>query len=462
MKDSIIDCSFSEEKWARKMKSLLNKQNCQEFENSISVFQVSKPVKSIKPEAYTPHFIALGPYHNFHPYLYKFQKFKLYQAQIIHQEFNLPDFIILSQQIETKVVDIKSYYNDHLEITDETLSWMMVIDGLFLLRLIYKAESESDFFDESGRKFSMDSILKDVTMIENQIPFFVLEHLVARHHSNSPSIIIKPLLVMSIKICSRTSPISLHGKFLKHDFIYPFHLLDLMYNLVLFGGIPPGLEDEFHHSGGSIWDKIFRLLGTIPASEEEKDLIPDASQLSGVKVNFIGGIGIKFISFRQADASLHLPILTLNSYSDVVIRNLIAYEAVTKPESQDFARYIEIMAAMIRSLEDVELLRSKGILKHEGDCGEIVKLFKAISLSCAGKSELLDEVIKEINQYYDSNWRIKLKRVLKKYVYSSWKMFTVFATMWLLLLTTIQTFCSVYSCPGLVNTRFDFHLFTTR
>ncbi|KDP44461.1 hypothetical protein JCGZ_16294 [Jatropha curcas] len=183
-------------------------------------------------------------------------------------------------------------------------------------------------------------------------------------------------------------------------------------------------------------------------ADEKADLTLTAPELSSVKIKFFHiFLGINHIYFDPKDASLHLPVLTLNVNSEVIIRNLLAYEAMVMPETRNFARYIELMATMIHTTEDVELLKNERFVIYEGDSVEVVKLFDGIrnSIVSEGESEL-DCVIKEINKYYRNNWKIKLKKLMKRYVYSSLKILTVVATILLLLPMALQTFCSIYSC----------------
>ena len=47
----------------------------------VSVFNVPKQLRVHKPEAYTPQFIALGPYHHWRPELYEMERYKLAAAK---------------------------------------------------------------------------------------------------------------------------------------------------------------------------------------------------------------------------------------------------------------------------------------------------------------------------------------------------------------------------------------------
>lgn len=130
----------------------------------------------------------------------------------------------------------------------------------------------------------------------------------------------------------------------------------------------------------------------------------------------------------------------------------MAYETMAKSESLNFKRYTELKSAIVDTSEDVELLRRAKVLESEliSD-GEIVEIFNGMTKSMESKDRVIDEAINEVNKYYNNTEKVKAYRLMKKYIYSSWKIFTVFASMLLLLLMGMQTFCDVYSCPSLFS-----------
>ncbi|EEF43576.1 hypothetical protein RCOM_0810710 [Ricinus communis] len=204
-----------------------------------------------------------------------------------------------------------------------------------------------EFADSLGRKVPNDAILKDVLMIENQIPFLVLKHLLTEKLSKT-------------KFCSTR-----------------------------FGNIV----------------------------------------------------------FVKQDATLRLAVLTLNVNSEVIIRNLMLYETILVPGTPDFALYNELMAAMIHTVDDVELLNNKKILMHDGDNDEVVKFFSGIKSCIPSEGEsAFDCSIKDLSEYYGNQWKIRSRKLMEKYVQSSWKVLTVLAIILLLLFIALQTFCSIYNC----------------
>jgi hypothetical protein len=97
---------------------------------------------------------------------------------------------------------------------------------------------------------------------------------------------------------------------------------------------------------------------------------------------------------------------------------------------------------------DVALLRQRGVvLNRMKSDGEVTKLWNGMSKSTRlTKVRAVDMAVEEMNRYYNGRWRVKTKRFLRKYVFNSWQLLTFLAAIMMLMLTTLQAFCSVYTC----------------
>ena len=110
------------------------------------------------------------------------------------------------------------------------------------------------------------------------------------------------------------------------------------------------------------------------------------------------------IKFDEKMATLYLPNVKLDSNTEVILRNLVAFEASAAPGAMVFTRYTDLMNRMINAEEDVKLLRQSGIIcNHLENHGEVASLWnsmgKCVKLT---KVRYLDNVIKDVNGYSDS------------------------------------------------------------
>jgi hypothetical protein len=181
----------------------------------------------------------------------------------------------------------------------------------------------------------------------------------------------------------------------------------------------------------------------------EEIMVPSVSELvnAGVQVAATTG-GLSTICFDCKTATLHLPVVTVDSNTEVMVRNLVAYESSAASGPLVLTRYTELMNGIIDGDGDVALLRQRGVLlnRMKSD-GEVTKLWNGMSRSTRlTKVPAVDRAVEEMNRYYNGRWRVKTKRFMRKYVFSSWQLLTLLAAVMMLMLTTLQAFCSVYTC----------------
>ncbi|KAM7489561.1 hypothetical protein LguiB_027045 [Lonicera macranthoides] len=179
----------------------------------------------------------------------------------------------------------------------------------------------------------------------------------------------------------------------------------------------------------------------------EEISIPSVTELSKAGVCFLPANGdISTISFEPKKCAMYLPLISLDLNSEVVLRNLVAYEACYASGPLVFSRYTELMNGIIDTSEDAELLREKGIISnHLKSDEEVANLWngmnKCIRLT---KVPCLDKVIEDVNKYYNGRWHVKIKKFMKYYVYGSWQFLTLLAAVFRSL--GIDNFASVLLC----------------
>ncbi|GJY38354.1 zinc finger BED domain-containing protein RICESLEEPER 2 [Tanacetum coccineum] len=104
-------------------------------------------------------------------------------------------------------------------------------------------------------------------------------------------------------------------------------------------------------------------------------------ELINVEFKVVEG-GISSIEFNKEHLIFYLPAITVNENTEVILRNLVAYET-TRMKSCDtiqFAEYVDLMCGIIDKPRDVELLRKRNIVEVQNDIDdeEIANLFNGI------------------------------------------------------------------------------------
>ncbi|KAE8056329.1 hypothetical protein FH972_013110 [Carpinus fangiana] len=160
----------------------------------------------------------------------------------------------------------------------------------------------------------------------------------------------------------------------------------------------------------------------------EEIAIPSVTQLHKVGVKFCPAKGgIESINFNKSSGKFYLPVIHLDDNSEVVIRNLMAYEACIASEMMVFTLYTEMMNGIIDNEEDVGILREAGIIVNRlKSDGEVATLWNGISL---------------------------MNVTMKKYAFASWPCLTFLAANILILMSTLQAACSVYNCSKIFKAR---------
>ncbi|XP_034704119.1 putative UPF0481 protein At3g02645 [Vitis riparia] len=114
------------------------------------------------------------------------ERYKLAAAKRTQKNLQRVKFESLVDQLTKHEPRIRACYHKFLEFNGDTLAWMMAIDASFLLeflqvyaikagRVLTRVSSRmSHLVDYAGTKSAHNAILRDMVMLENQIPLFVL------------------------------------------------------------------------------------------------------------------------------------------------------------------------------------------------------------------------------------------------------------------------------------------------
>ncbi|KAJ8617644.1 hypothetical protein MRB53_013830 [Persea americana] len=531
---------FNELQWVIQIRKTLNDDEDLEDETSIPfIFNVPKILMLSKPEAYIPQLVAIGPYHHWRPELYEMERYKLAAAKRTHKRLHSVKF----QQVVDNLVKhdprIRSYYHHYLHFNGETLAWMMAVDASFLLEFLQifslkegKVLSEgssrtSQLVEYAGRKSVQNAILRDILMLENQIPLFILKKILELQSSSSEEGN-ELLFMILMNFIKEISPFKMTPNFPHIQVMDHAHLLELLYHLL----VPKSEEDEILENEDQVetvaptekadanlsplrqllnvlrmmlsslkwrplsyvkqtltsrpvmlvvklpWTMIRKMPGLSIVIQPinyffnmdthksdgdnsnensnrppliEEITIPSVSELFNAGVKFASTKGdISTVAFDPKTVTFYLPVVSLDVNTETILRNLVAFEASATRGPLVFTRYTELMNGIIDTEADAKFLRNKGIVINclKTDV-EVASLWNGMSKSVRlTKVSFLDKIIEDVNRYYGSIWKVKLSKFMKIYVFASWKVLTFLAAISMLLLTTLQAFCSIYSCSS--------------
>jgi len=187
-----VEVKIPENCWVIKIKECLDELQQQEMEQEFcaSVFNVRKELLALKPEAYIPESVSIGPYHHWRSELLDMERYKLAAAGRFQKRIKQGNFEpVVVEEFKKNDGRIRSCYHKFIDYTEEKLAWIMALDAAFLLECLQfyarHAEQSSDadvkqmgrVLHHSGTSAAHNSVLRDLMMLENQLPLFLLQKL---------------------------------------------------------------------------------------------------------------------------------------------------------------------------------------------------------------------------------------------------------------------------------------------
>ncbi|XP_076918015.1 putative UPF0481 protein At3g02645 [Bidens hawaiensis] len=361
-------------------------------ENPVCVFNIPKSITVFKPEAYLPHMIALGPYHHMVPHLYHMERYKISCAKSFFDGQGKTKFReILIKKLKELDHVVRGCYHSYLDLDDNTLSWIVAIDGLFLINLL------QEHFDLVGNRKNNENGFIRTDVDESE------------------------LVLMMERFCRANSPLLMSSMASSsYNETSHLHLLDLMYHLIV-NGFPEterssqegessesrnssqdleDIEEDMNSACDNIgeitklamkfgigrkilkpvqviqdipWDKILTISGLKAVKDRDNNEGPVVEEIkipSVYSLHYYAGItfkptseGIRGIKFVEEEATLYLPVITLDLNSEVIIRNLVAYETTMNYSNSgpSLSQFIDLLSGIIDSAEEAK--RKKGLLK---------------------------------------------------------------------------------------------------
>ncbi|KAI3510978.1 hypothetical protein L1887_18119 [Cichorium endivia] len=440
--------NFGDKQWVDHISRTLKQQlGIKDIMPPVSIFQIPKPLKDEKLEAYVPQRIGIGPNHHFQPELYqKMEQNKLtavkrvlmpYQVQIFEDQ--------VVENVKEIIPIICACYDLQLDADDNTLSWLFTIDALFLI-------DQLGLY--SDHLLAIDA--KDLIMLENQIPLIVLKKIQTALSGGNAEAQEDYMETRFELFCKSHSPFNLSEE--KIDFSRVNHLLDYMYHSIMNNETSISTEVYFTKPGSGPSEKqdepellemLVQLLEQIPVAKPfipiiesfkksflesiekrataEEIKVPSVSELrdiAGVEFHLSpSNNGIRNIKFEQEkERCCYLPVITLNIDSEVILRNLVAYEQLLAKNSfttgygLELTEYVDFMCGIIDSAKDVRLLREEKIIVGDLRDEEIVKLFNGMGRSQGTMSVVseLRKTVYKLNKVYESMPRVWVQRTAEK------------------------------------------------
>ncbi|GLJ35897.1 hypothetical protein SUGI_0720310 [Cryptomeria japonica] len=447
---------------------LIDHEKEEGMEFCIAVFSVPKELLAVKPEAYIPQCVSIGPYHRWRSELYETERYKVAAARRFQQRIEGLKIESVVEELKKHEWQIGSCYHKYVDYSEEALAWLMALDASFVLECLQFYVKQADqsskelasevkqlgrVLDPSGRSATHNAIMRNLMMLENQVPLFLLQKLghvlEALYYSVVPteamgdgnkegdetrkqslpdtSFVRQALNSAWTTVSSlNVGPVRCFTALIKRN----LKILRVFKGplTLLFGSDKEEKDGEGDEKGEEAGEGEGSSVEIPPTRDELK--VPSVADLYSAGVKFLPTDGdLTTIRFDTTTATLYLPKVRLDANSEVVLRNLVAFQASAAPGALIFTRYSDFMNGIIDTDEDVRLLSKSGIIcNHLANDGKVASLWngmgKCVKLT---KVKYLDKVIGDVNKHYNRRWSVALMEYVNKYIFGSWQFLTVVA-----------------------------------
>lgn len=440
-----------------------------------NLLRVAEKLRNADPGSYHPKIVSFGPYRANEGLGQEF-KVKVvanfWRFAVIFANASMDDTVATIEDLQQ---DIASFYECPIPEGEycKNFALMMMVDAFFILHFFLIGHSHENAVD----------IMCDILKLENQIPLSVLNKV---WRKPSERLICRAFNALFSPFEIDVTP------FQKEE---P-HLLAAIHTAVsLFLRIQSAqLEEELHTIDGKRFPAIVSppkaTLLQITCDFLQVHLVENlcrifflsphkrnAFPINGYTASELARAGIKFklvtssdehIWFDKYSHNLYLPRITVtNPLTEVLFRNLCAFELNSKNRGNHVGSFIQLMACLIDNSGDVATLKNSDVICleypsniHEAHLlqmwkGLMHRPFSSNLQSVSTKLEPPAALKKALdNVLHEKRCMIKCRIVISKlfqeykeqYLSKPWKVVALLVGFFILAMNTIQAYCSLWEC----------------
>ncbi|XP_015931837.1 UPF0481 protein At3g47200-like [Arachis duranensis] len=409
------------------LQALLDKQPLIETK-SCSIYKVPDEIRQSNVEAYIPMVVSIGPLHHGDSRLQKMEDHKLlyYKHFIQSSNASLSELVSCVRELEPQ---IRACYSEKIDLTADEFVRVILVDSAFIIELLLTDEWAKDdviFL----QPWLLSRVASDLILLENQLPFFVFQKL---HNLAFSSFLLN------------------NGH---HEFPSFMKLAFRFFSFTLNFNKPP---EPPHDSSILNFTDLIRYLYLMkqrPSKREHKPLVLGYTAYELVEA------GVKFVVNESSSShgcmldlefehgTLKIPHIGVDDGTEILLRNIVALEQCHYPQEHYIIDYVRFFGQLINTNKDAGVLIKAGIIddmvggNYESS---VAKLFsdvrKNITVTTANVDYL--KLCHDLNAYYNHPWHSKMATLRRDYFTTPWKTAASIAGIFLLILTVIQTVCSI-------------------
>ncbi|KAK9266370.1 hypothetical protein L1049_007343 [Liquidambar formosana] len=371
---------------------------------------------------------------------------------------------------------VRGSYAENIKFEPHELAGIMLVDGCFILELFLRSRSRQDVTEEDPifqNDWMVPTIRRDLALLENQIPFFVLKELFETIAEENKALNASSVTDLALSFFYPDLDVDQgiirewrsHDRSQAGDSKKPrhLHLLDLLHS---FYNLTCSVKDPEDENTSHASDLCLGLLSnptlaqSHPNDKKSWPFKKCATEFSeaGIKFEFEKGKETHLFRIRFHEGVITIPPLHIDETRKSLLRNLIAFEQCIGGRGHHITSYAILMKSLIRSPLDIKLLEKNDIMKNElGGVEDVLTLFNNISREVVLKDFHFNNLCMRVNEYQKSWWNchriiafvtVRYRRnmaILKRDYFSNpWSLMAFIAALVGLLFTAVQTYCAVF------------------
>ena len=407
-----------------------NLETVQSLSEECCIYRVPQQTRCLNEGAFTPQVISIGPLHHGKEELKEMEEHKRRNLKhfLKRTKVTMEEFLTLVKDKEAK---LRSCYSKHIELTSDEIVTVILVDSIFMIEHLLRF-SNRDLVTDDDCIFEKPyiDIDNDLCSLENQLPFFILNDLfnlakTATCDEQFEKVSLIKLIISLIRDLAAVD-LSIEENILEQHFSKAEHMLDLLRLCIE----PSGESDD-------------------DDDEEENTVkpqnIPNVTELHQAGVKFQLGSGKNLLNITFNKGILEIPLLTIYETTESLFRNLLAFETVHCDNSY-INDYIIMMRNLVVTAKDADKLVENGVIDNwTGDSQAVSNFLRNIDKQAMLYADdfeysVLVQDLKDYCRYPLHKWKANLKQ---NYFNTPWASISVIAAVVLLLLTIVQTVCSI-------------------
>ncbi|GMG99648.1 hypothetical protein Nepgr_001488 [Nepenthes gracilis] len=347
------------------------------------IYQVPKYLRSINEAAYRPFVVSIGPFYYKDKMLCPMEEHKLrYLRTFMICSINIRRLKDYIQIIREREMVIRQHYMQNFELSSNEFTEMVLVDSIFIIEL-FRRLTDSTLIEENDQLYykprMIDEVYRDLQLLENQLPIFILETLYnfAFKVPSFSSITCKFFNVKEVEV---------------RDFK---HFVDLLRTCHL----PSSLRSS-------------------PNSGTKFCTTVSATYLYNAGVKFVPYIDKSLLDIEFNRGSLKMPPLNLDDSTESFFRNLMVFEQYHYPLDSYIIDYIVFLGFLIKTPNDVKILVQRGIINNWlGDNEEASNFFKTIGkhIKILNSRFYYSDICKRLDKYCNNGWNRNVAILKQKY-----------------------------------------------